>query len=79
MEQERYTVPLSKLLQHIIAQQIPSNAKIHYWYETDTLKKIDPIKKKKSWKNTALFGLWEDRNDIEDATLYVEEIRKPRF
>ncbi len=35
--------------------------------------------RKKSWKNTPIFGMWADREDMEDVPAYIRETRKPRF
>jgi len=34
---------------------------------------------KRSWSETALYGLWRDREDMQDPTAYVRELRRPRF
>ncbi|MEI7511384.1 MAG: type II toxin-antitoxin system prevent-host-death family antitoxin [Candidatus Peregrinibacteria bacterium] len=41
--------------------------------------KITPGNTQKSWKNTPLFGIWKDREDLPPAEEYVEEMRKSRF
>lgn len=76
MEREQYTVPISKILGDLITKQIPENAVIHYWYEIEqpTKKKIiknQSSKSKKSWKETAAFGMWRDRPEMEDVYAYV--------
>jgi prevent-host-death family protein len=38
----------------------------------------DGFKKKKRIK-TGLFGMWNDKNDIEDVNGYVRNLRKGRF
>ncbi|WP_462270792.1 type II toxin-antitoxin system Phd/YefM family antitoxin [Desulfobacter sp.] len=38
----------------------------------------DGFKKKKRIK-TRLFGMWNDKNDIEDVNGYVRNLRKGRF
>ena len=35
--------------------------------------------KKKSWGDFAAVGMWEDREDMEDPSAYIRELRKPRF
>lgn len=34
---------------------------------------------KKSWADCEAVGMWADREDMEDVTTYVRNLRKPRF
>jgi predicted DNA-binding antitoxin AbrB/MazE fold protein len=36
-------------------------------------------KPRKSIRDTAIFGIWADRDDIPDGVTYVNRLRKPRF
>ena len=33
----------------------------------------------KKWEDHPAFGMWADRDDMEDVEQYVREIRKPRY
>lgn len=35
--------------------------------------------RKRKFSETALCGLWKDRQDVDDVAAYVRQIRKPRF
>lgn len=43
--------------------------------------KIIPFTKtvKKKETDTDLFGIWKDRSDLNDASLYVQKLRSRRF
>lgn len=36
-------------------------------------------KRKTSWSETPLYGLWQDREEMTDPTAYVRRLRRPRF
>lgn len=36
-------------------------------------------KRKMSWSETPLYGLWQDREEMTDPTAYVRRLRRPRF
>jgi hypothetical protein len=36
-------------------------------------------KRKISWSDTPLYGLWQDREEMADPTAYVRHLRRPRF
>jgi predicted DNA-binding antitoxin AbrB/MazE fold protein len=33
----------------------------------------------KSIRDSAIFGLWADRDDLQDGVTYVNRLREPRF
>ena len=35
--------------------------------------------KRKSMRDSPIFGMWADREDIPDGVTYVNHIRKPRY
>lgn len=35
--------------------------------------------KEKKWSESPSFGMWKDREDMEDTTAYVSNLRKPRY
>ena len=36
-------------------------------------------KRKTSWSETPLYGLWQDREEMTNPTAYVRRLRRPRF
>ena len=39
-----------------------------------------PARKRKiSWSETPLYGLWQDREEMADPADYVRRLRRPRF
>lgn len=36
-------------------------------------------KRKTSWSDTSLYGLWQDREEMVDPTAYVRHLRRSRF
>jgi hypothetical protein len=36
-------------------------------------------KRKTSWSDTPLYGLWQDRAEMADPTAYVRHLRRSRF
>lgn len=42
-------------------------------------KQIEKKSKKKKWSESPSFGMWKDREDMEDPTAYVRNLRKPRY
>lgn len=37
------------------------------------------IKNKKSWADMPMFGMWKDKDDINDPADYVRQLRRSRF
>jgi predicted DNA-binding antitoxin AbrB/MazE fold protein len=37
------------------------------------------LKRPKSVRDSPIFGLWADRDDIPDGVTYVNRLREPRF
>ena len=73
-----------------IAQQthgLPENAKrevLHYiefirsrYQDTKAIKTAG--KRKASWSDTPMYGLWEEREEIADPVAYVRHLRRSRF
>lgn len=38
-----------------------------------------PSKSQVSWRETPMYGLWQDREDMTDPIAYVRQMRRPRF
>ncbi len=76
------------ILEHIHKREIPAKwAKLLKDVMSSTYRitiepEFDDIPKantKKSWKDTPMFGMWKDRDDMNDPVNYIKQLRKPRF
>ena len=76
------------ILEHIHKREIPakwaellkdvmsSTYRITIEPEFDAIPKASA---KKSWRDMPMFGMWKDRDDMNDPANYIRELRKPRF
>lgn len=81
---------MQTLEQQIIQQArgLPENAQrevLHYiefirsrYASVKSTNKISQ-KRKLSWSETPLYGLWQQREDMADPSAYVRQLRRPRF
>ncbi len=64
-----------------IIDQVANGIEITVTYRGKPLAKIVPIKTKTKLKkhgSLSIFGLWKNRDDINDVDVYVRKIRKGR-
>jgi hypothetical protein len=78
-------------LEQQIAQQthgLPESAKREVLHYIEFIRSRYPItkpttktagKRKISWSETPLYGLWQDREDMADPAAYVRHLRRSRF
>lgn len=86
MARQELAIPVtddfSELVKRLQALSLPKMTTLHIWFDTSELstpKRIEAKKgTRKSIKNTPAFGMWANRNDMEDVSSYVRELRKPR-
>lgn len=81
---------MQTLEQQIIQQalRLPENAQrevLHYIeFIRSRYASVKPAnktsqKRKLSWSETPLYGLWQQREEMADPSAYVRQLRRPRF
>ena len=80
------------ILEHINIEDIPSkwaqflknaiSSSYRITIEPEPEPRPDPPREyhvRKSWADMPMFGMWKDRDDMDDPIEYVKQIRKSRF
>lgn len=70
------------------ARGLPETAQLEVLHYIEFIRSRYPIakpmtkvtgKRKISWSETPLYGLWQDREEMSDPAAYVRQLRRPRF
>lgn len=76
------TGDFSELINRLQRLRLPKMTKLHIWFDTEEMpskKNMKSVKRiRKSIKDTPAFGMWAGREDMEDVSSYVRELRKSR-
>jgi len=77
MERHVYTIPVNEFDKLKRRLNLPDNAFMTFWYEGRKKKSLNQ-KKRKSIKSAPAYGMWANREDMQDPTAYVQSLRQSR-